>query len=87
MKLRADVMLRRVADSWLVIPLVSAKDLTGVMELNDSGSFIWQQLESGANEQDVAQALSARYGLSAEEALADTRDFLQILTGQGYALP
>lgn len=86
MRLRTDVVLRRVADTWLVVPLISAADITGIMTLNDTGAFLWMQLESGATAQAMALALSARYGLAADQALADTQDFLNMLTERGYAL-
>ena len=51
MKLKENFVLRRVLNNWVVLPLGSATvDFNGILNLNDSGALLWQQLEHAADE-------------------------------------
>ena len=49
MKIKENLVLRQVADTWTVLPL--GKDIInfdGMLTLNDTGAMLWQLLEKGA---------------------------------------
>lgn len=48
MKIKSDYLLRKVADSYVVVPVGKATvDFNGMINLNETGAFLWQQLQKG----------------------------------------
>ena len=86
MKLKENFVLRRVLNNWVVLPLGDATvDFNGILNLNDSGALLWQQLEQGAGREELADALTAQYDVSRSQALADVDEFYAILVNAGCA--
>ena len=84
MKLKTDLVLRQVADTWVVLPLGQAGvSFNGMLSLNGSGALLWQALEQGADREGLADALAAEYDVDRATALADTDEFLATLRQAG----
>lgn len=84
MKLKKDYVLRQVADTWTVLPLGDAAvDFNGMLTLNSSGAMLWNVLEQGGGEQELVDALTAEYDVSAERAAVDIQKFLDVLRRAG----
>lgn len=84
MKLKKDYVLRQVADTWTVLPLGDAAvDFNGMLTLNSSGAMLWNVLEQGGGEQELVDALTAEYDVSAERAAVDIQKFLDVLRCAG----
>lgn len=60
------------------------KEFDGMLRLNETGAFLWKKLADGAAEAELADALSAEYGVSAETAAKDTADFLEVIRSAGF---
>ena len=48
-------------------------------ELNATGRFLWEQIESGSDLDASAAALAERYGIDLASARADLEDFMEDL--------
>ena len=73
-------LLRNIADSWVVVPLgAAAADFLGMLTLNESGRYLWELLETPQTEQTLAQALTERYDVTADQAAEDIKKFLEPL--------
>lgn len=84
MKLKETFALRQVADTWVVLSLWSeTANFSGMLSLNNSGAFLWKELEKGGDRNALAEALCAEYIVSKEEALADVDEFLEKLKAFG----
>lgn len=84
MKLSKNFALRQVANTWVVFPLAdSTVNFNGLLKLNDSGVILWRALESGADRDALADALTSEYDVSRETALADVDDFIETLIQAG----
>ena len=84
MKLKANLVLRQVADTWCVLAYGAALvDFNGMLTLNESGVLLWKALEKGADRTGLAEALTAEYEVSTEQALADVDAFLEKLSQAG----
>ena len=84
MKLKTDLVLRQVADTWVVLPIGPAGvSFDGMLSLNGSGALLWQALEQGADREGLADALTAEYDVDRATALADTDEFLATLRQAG----
>lgn len=88
MKRNADYILSNVADTWVVVPVAqAAEDFPGMLTLNESGRYLWELLESEQTEQSLTLALTERYEVTAQQAAADVRNFLDRLIKVGAVEP
>ena len=84
MKVKDDFALKKIAGTWVVLPLTDKTlDFTGMLTLNESGRMLWQLLTVGCSRTELAAALEAEYEVSHEEALADVDEYLERLTLAG----
>lgn len=86
MKIKDNFVLRQVADTWVVLPLGAATvDFNGMLTLNETGAFLWKNLEQGADLDRLVTALTAEYDVTAEEAREDAAAFCRKLLDAGCA--
>jgi hypothetical protein len=50
-----------------------------VLRLNMTGSLVFQQLQNGATESQIIEAIAERFGVSSEDASNDLDQFCQML--------
>ena len=84
MKVKSNFALKKIAGTWVVLPLKEQTlDFTGMLTLNESGCMLWQLLMSGCTRAELAQALVNEYEVSYDEALADVNEYVEKLTLAG----
>lgn len=78
MKIKPGFILRQLAGENVVVPVGAAgAGFNGMIRLNDIGTLLWQELASGADEEQLVQKLlDSCEGAEAETVRADVRDFL-----------
>ena len=54
---------------------------------NPSATVLWKRLGEGAGEEELADALCERYGVSRETAQADVSAFVEELSSRGMLQP
>lgn len=80
MKIKSDYLLRKVADSYVVVPVGKATvDFNGMINLNETGAFLWQQLQKGADEETLLKAMLKEYEVDEETAAEGLVSFLNKL--------
>jgi len=71
-----------VAGNYIVVAVGSAvKEFNGVINLNETGAFLWKRLQDGAEEEDLVQALLNEYDVEEELARKDVRSFIDKIQG------
>lgn len=70
MKIKDGFILREVAGETVVIPTGDTLDLNMMITLNETGAFLWKQLEQETTEDAVVTALLGEYDV--DEASART---------------
>lgn len=84
MKVNGNYVLKKVADSYIVVALGGdIVDLNTIISLNDTGAFIWKQLENETEKEAVVSALLAEYDVTNEQAEKDVDSFIQKMTEAG----
>ena len=84
MKIASGFVRRTVGDSHMVVPVgTRTRDVPGVIALTESGALLWERLEQGATEDELAQALLAEYEVERGQAEADVRSFVAELRDKG----
>lgn len=80
MKIKEGFILREVVGNYIVVAVGNAvKQFNGVINLNETGAFLWKRLSEGAEEQDLVDALLNEYEVSEEIAKRDVGIFIDKL--------
>lgn len=78
MKIKDDFILRKVADSYVVVPV---NDLTlnfnGIINLNETGAFLFELLQKGATVEELNTKMIEEYEVSLEKAEEDINRFIE----------
>ncbi len=78
MKIKKDFMLRSVAGYYVVVPVGDgALNFNGVINLNESGAFLWKTMENDVTEADMVAALLGEYDVDEDRAKADVAAFVK----------
>ena len=82
MKLRGEFIIRQIMDDIVAIPVgQTARDMNGMILLNDVSKVIWECLEQETNLENIVTAVTDAFEVSNEEAQADVLEFLEKLRG------
>ena len=78
MKIKNDFILRKVADSYVVVPVGKMTlDFNGIINLNETGAFLFELLQEGAEREELIEKMLGEYDVSPERAAADIDIFLK----------
>ena len=87
MRRNSDFLLRDVAGTQVIVPVGEAVTaFPGMITVNETGSYIWQLLETEQTVQTIAEALVDCYEVTPEQAMADVEAFLAQLQPTGALL-
>lgn len=73
---------RLIAGEHLLVDMHAKSDVP-FYALTASGALLWQALEEGRTEDELASVLRARYDVPLDRALTDVREFLEQLEALG----
>ena len=77
MMIKPGYLLRDVAGQHVVVPTgAAAVDFNGIITLNGTGKFLWEQLQKGASKATLVAALLDSYAVDAKTAADDVDTFL-----------
>ncbi len=80
MKIKDGFVLRNICNEFIVVAVGrQTLDFKGLIKLNESGAFLWEQLKADRTEDDLLQALLAEYAVDEATAKADVAAFLTSL--------
>ena len=87
MKLSEDFICRHICGETLLMPVgEKTKQFNGIFTLSETGAFLIDAVMNGADEQTAAKDLAAEFEIGEDDALQDTREFLDQLRGYGILL-
>ena len=84
MKLKDGFILRQVAGEYVVLPAGEDLDLNMMITLNETGSFLWEKLTVGAEEEDLVNAILAEYDTDRETAAKSVAAFVAKLKEHNF---
>lgn len=80
MKIADGFILKKIADSYVVVPTGgNVVDFTAMITINETGAFIWELLKNDADMDYVVTEMCKQYDIDSETALSDATEFLQVL--------
>ena len=84
MKLKEGFVLRKVADTYVVVAIgAEAKKHNVMITLNETGGLLWQKLSEGADKEDLVKTILDKYEIDESIASADVDRFIEKVTSEG----
>ncbi len=84
MKIKQGYILREVAGNYIVVAVGEAvKNFNGIINLNETGAFLWRQLQEGATEEQLKAAMLEEYDVQEDVAQNDIKAFIDKLNEKG----
>lgn len=80
MKIKEGFMLREVAGSYVVVAVGKrSEQFNGMVNMNETGAFLWKLVEQGASRDELLSRLLETYEAAEEKAEQDVDKFISIL--------
>ena len=81
MRIKDGFFMSEVGTDFVVIAqsIDAKKTFDGMLRLNQTGAFLWKQLETEKSESQLVSALTEAYSVEESVAAADCADFLATL--------
>lgn len=80
MEIKKQVVLRSVAGEHMLIPVgETVFQYNGIFMLTESGKFLWENIEKGADSDELKNLLKKEYEIDSETADTDVNEFLEML--------
>lgn len=85
MTVKEGFILKKILDDYIVVPTGdNIVDFAVAVSLNETGAFLWKQLESQKTFDELTNALAQEYELSTENVKADVEEFLDKLRENNF---
>ena len=80
----SDFIKRKIGTQYVIVATGAAtKQFNGMISVNGTGSFIWDQLEQSLTLDALIDAIIAEYEIDRATAMADATAFVEKLMGVG----
>ena len=80
LKLDKEYVLRQIGDDYVIVPVGKAVlSFNGMITVNETGAFLWEQLVKGTSKEGLLETLMETYEVTQEEAERDIDEFLEVL--------
>ncbi len=80
MRIKDGFVVRNICGEYVVVAVGrQTLDFKGLIKLNETGSFLWEQLQSERTADELLNALRNEYDVSEEIAKADIAAFIASL--------
>ena len=84
MKIKDGFVVRKIANQYMAVPVgARAKELHGMIGLNETAAFLWELLKEERTEEELAALLYNEYEINEEKALETIRRFCVSLQEEG----
>lgn len=71
------VVTRKTGNEYVLVPIANnIADMNSVYTLNETGAFIWEQIDGKKTTEEIIAALTAEYDIDNKSAEADVLSFI-----------
>ena len=85
MKIKKGFVVRKVGDAHVVVPVGElSKTFHGMINLNETGAFLWNFFTEEHTVEEAVKALCAEYDVEEERARLDAEKFAEVLTQNAF---
>lgn len=80
MKIKTGYILRKMVKNYMAIPVGGkTTDFDGMITLNETGAFLWRQMEQDTDVDTLVEALQKEYDVSRERAISSVERIIEKL--------
>ena len=84
MRRKDSFLLRNIGDQSFLVPLgAKAREINGLVSLNETGSFIWELLAEDRSIESLVVEVARSFSISEKGVQADIQSFLDDIKGVG----
>lgn len=84
MKIKKGFLLREVDGTAIVVAVgAAAREFNGMITLNSVGAFLWREIDKGATEESLVEALLSEYEVEKDVAAKDVAAFVDKMRKAG----
>lgn len=84
MKIKDGFILREIAGNFVIVAVGDrVKTFNKVVNLNETGAFIWKKLENGLNQEQIVKDMLNEYNVSEQLAKKDVENFISKIKEAG----
>lgn len=84
MKIKSGFVLREIAGQYMAVAVgARAKELHGVIGMNETAAFLWKKMQTETTEEELAEALLEEYEIEEAMAQQTVKEFIQNLKTEG----
>ena len=74
----AAVVTRKTGNEYVLVPITNnIADMNSVYTLNETGAFIWEQIDGKRSIEEIIAALTAEYDIDNKNAEEDVLSFVE----------
>ncbi len=71
------IVTRKTGNEYVLVPIANnIADMNSVYTLNETGAFIWEQINGKRNVQEIIALLTEEYEIDSENASKDVFEFI-----------
>jgi len=75
------IVTRKTGDEYVLVPITNnIADMNSVYTLNETGAFIWEQINGERSVGEIIDALTSEYDIESENAGKDVFTFIENLS-------
>ncbi len=75
------VVTRKTGNEYVLVPIANnIADMTSVYTLNETGAFIWEQIDGKRDVEEIIVMLTGEYDVNFQNASEDVFDFAEKMT-------
>jgi hypothetical protein len=83
-----NIVFRKIADECILVPIKQrASDVDSIYNINEVGSFIWEQIDGEKPLSEIRDAIVNEFEVTSEVSEIDLLEFLQQLEKVGAVRP
>jgi hypothetical protein len=76
----SSIVTRKTGKEYVLVPIANnIADMNSVYTLNETGAFLWEQIDGKKSVKDLIEALIAEYEIDKESATGDVFSFIEDL--------
>jgi Coenzyme PQQ synthesis protein D (PqqD) len=74
----SSIVTRKTGNEYVLVPITNnIADMNSVYTLNETGAFIWEQIDGKRSIEEIIIALTAAYDIDHQNAEADVLSFVK----------
>jgi hypothetical protein len=77
----ASIVTRKTGNEYVLVPITNnIADMNSVYTLNETGAYIWEQIDGMKNVEEIISSLTDEYDIDKQNAEADVFTFIDTMS-------